>query len=64
LHRPRRAWPVAEQAGRIVRIPILPDLGEPEEIAVGLPRIDAIALSLDRIYLIADGRLIAYLPKF
>ncbi len=54
---------VAEQAGRIVRIPILPDLGEPEEIAVGLPRIDAIALSLDRIYLIADGRMIAYLPK-
>jgi hypothetical protein len=54
---------VAEQAGRIVRIPILPDLGEPEEIAVGLPRIDAIALSLDRIYLIVDGRLIAYLPK-
>jgi len=54
---------VAEQAGRIVRIPILPDLGAPEEIAVGLPRIDAIALSLDRIYLIADGRLIAYLPK-
>jgi hypothetical protein len=54
---------VAEQAGRIVRIPILPDLGEPEEIAVGLPRIDAITLSLDRIYLIADGRLIAYLPK-
>lgn len=54
---------VAEQAGCIVRIPFLPDLGEPEEIAVGLPRIDAIALSPDRINLIADGRLIAYLPK-
>jgi hypothetical protein len=54
---------VAEQAGRIVRIPLLPDLGEPEEIAVGLPRIETLAVSTDRIYLIADGRLIAWLPK-
>jgi hypothetical protein len=54
---------VAELAGRIVRIPVLPDLGEPEEIAVGLPKLDAITVSGDRIYLIAERRLIAWLPK-
>lgn len=54
---------VAELAGRIVRIPVLPDLGEPEEIAVGLPRLEAITVSIDRIYLIADRRIVAWLPK-
>jgi hypothetical protein len=54
---------VAELAGRIVRIPVLPDLGEPEEIAVGLPKLDAITVSADRVYLIADRRLVAWLPK-
>jgi hypothetical protein len=54
---------VAELAGRIVRIAVLPNLGEPEEIAVGLPKLDAIAISGDRIYLIADHRLVAWLPK-
>jgi sugar lactone lactonase YvrE len=54
---------VAELAGRIVRIPVLPDLGEPEEIAVGLPKLDAITVASDRIYLIADRRLVAWLPK-
>lgn len=54
---------VAELAGRIVRIPILPDLGQPEEVAVELPKLDAIALSEDRIYLIAERRLVAWLPK-
>lgn len=54
---------VAELAGRIVRIPVLPDLGEPEEIAVGLPKLEAIAISNDRIYLIADRRIVAWLPK-
>jgi hypothetical protein len=54
---------VAELAGRIVRIAVLPDLGEPEEIAVGLPKLDAITVSEDRIYLIADRRLVAWLPK-
>jgi hypothetical protein len=54
---------VAELAGRIVRIPVLPDLGEPEEIAVGLPKLDAITVAGDRIYLIADRRLVAWLPK-
>jgi sugar lactone lactonase YvrE len=54
---------VAELAGRIVRIPVLPDLGQPEEIAVELPKLDAIALSGDRIYLIAERRLVAWLPK-
>lgn len=54
---------VAELAGRIVRIPVLPDLGEPEEVAMGLPKLDAITVSKDRIYLIADSRIIAWLPK-
>lgn len=54
---------VAELAGRIVRIPVLPDLGEPEEIAVGLPKLDAITVSTDRIYLISDRRIVAWLPK-
>ncbi|HEX7836893.1 MAG TPA: hypothetical protein VF469_05490 [Kofleriaceae bacterium] len=54
---------VAELAGRIVRIPVLPDLGEPEEIAVGLPKLEAITVSTDRIYLIADRRIVAWLPK-
>ena len=54
---------VAELAGRIVRIPILPDLGEPEEIAVGLPKLETLTVSSDRIYLIADRRIIAWLPK-
>lgn len=54
---------VAELAGRIVRIAVLPDLGEPEEIAVGLPKLDAITVSADRIYVIADHRLVAWLPK-
>jgi hypothetical protein len=46
-----------------VAIAVLPDLGEPEEIAVGLPKLDAIAISGDRIYLIADHRLVAWLPR-
>lgn len=54
---------VAELAGRIVRIPVLPDLGEPEEIAVGLPKLETITISNDRIYLIADRRIVAWLPK-
>jgi hypothetical protein len=54
---------VAELAGRILRIPVLPDLGQPEEVAVKLPKLDAIALSEDRIYLIAERRLVAWLPK-
>lgn len=68
-HRPRAlaldgsALFVAERAGRIVRIQTLPPLGTPEEIAIGLPPIDAIAFSPDRIYLIADAHLIVYLPK-
>ena len=54
---------VAELAGRIVRIPVLPDVGQPEEVAVELPKLDAIALSEDRIYLIVERRLVAWLPK-
>jgi hypothetical protein len=54
---------VAELAGRIVRIPVLPDLGPPEEVAIGLPKLSAIAVSGDRIYLIASDRLVAWLPK-
>jgi sugar lactone lactonase YvrE len=56
---------VAELAGRIVRIPVLPDVGQrpPEEIAIGLPKLSAITVSGDRIYLIADDRLVAWLPR-
>lgn len=54
---------VAELAGRIVRIAVLPDLGQLEEIAIGLPKLSAITVSGDRIYLIADDRLVAWLPR-
>lgn len=46
---------VAGLAGRIVRVPLRPELGEPEELVAGLPGIDAIAVAGDRIYYLADG---------
>jgi len=49
-------------ADGLLRLPLRPDPGPPEQIATGLPTIEAIAVAAERIYVIAAGRL-GWLPK-
>lgn len=53
---------VAGATGHILRVPLRPELGEPEQIAEGLPMLEAIAVAPKRLYVIADGR-VGWVPK-